>query len=242
MLSLRLRSNLLIILFITLFSQLSLAAPQCTDLFEKEIISVSLEDAGTQEEIKQLAGYDLSQIAEVESQKSKKNFDLYNYYYDKLRELKEINKSAPYAVILRGLIMATTKSKDKTLVPLKDLYLIHPISHVAAIEKLQKRIAALKELRPAHGSIILTSAILDQKVSSKNLMRAIQTDDGGYVVFDGNGRLAAIQEVFGGIDTIVEVEVYRTRSRLAQYFLKRVRQIRGMLPPESETLDSLASP
>ncbi|MBS1971056.1 MAG: hypothetical protein JSU04_12150 [Bdellovibrionales bacterium] len=154
------------------------------------------------------------------------------YYADKMRELKELDSSAPYAVALRGLIMSTTKEVKKELIPLSQLKPIHPITRGAALEKLDKRTKALQTLpQAADTHIHLDENTLNSIMPSKNSMRAIRADNGDAVVFDGNGRLVAIQQAFAEKqqDVMVEVEMHYSKSKLLQKTLKKVRQMRNVL-------------
>lgn len=156
------------------------------------------------------------------------------YYADKMRELKELDSSAPYAVALRGLIMSTTKEVKKELVPLRQLKPIHPITRGAALEKLDKRTKALQTLpQAADAHIHLDENTLNSIMPSKNSMRAIRADNGDSVVFDGNGRLVAIQQAFAEKqqDVMVEVEMHYSNSSLLQKTLKKVRTMRNVLDP-----------
>lgn len=156
------------------------------------------------------------------------------YYADKLRELKELDASAPYAVALRGLIMSTTKEVKKELIPLTLLKPIHPITRGAALEKLEKRTKALQQLPQASDSHVhLDEVTLNTIMPSKNSMRAIRADNGDSVVFDGNGRLVAIQQAFAEKQqyVMVEVEMHYSNSKLLQKTLKKVRTMRNVLDP-----------
>ncbi|WP_413287958.1 hypothetical protein [Bdellovibrio sp. HCB337] len=154
------------------------------------------------------------------------------YYTDKLREIKELDGSAPYAVALRGLIMTRATKVTKELIPLPLLKTIHPITRGAAIEKLEKRTKALQQLAASDdGYLHLNEATLNTVMPSKNSMRAIRADNGDVVVFDGNGRLVAIQNAFADKQqyVTVEVEMHHSKSKLLQKVLKKVRTMRNVL-------------
>lgn len=154
------------------------------------------------------------------------------YYSDKLREIKELDSSAPYAVTLRALITARATKVTKEMVQLKLLKPIHPITRGAALEKLEKRTKALQQLPHSHdGQIRLDETTLNTIMPSKNSMRAIRSDDGDVVVYDGNGRLVAIQNAFADQqqNVTVEVEMHHSKSKLLQKVLKKVRSMRNVL-------------
>lgn len=156
------------------------------------------------------------------------------YYADKLRELKELDKSAPFAMTLRALITTRTTHVTHEFVPLNLLKPIHPITRGAAIEKLEKRTKALQTLKTSEdGHIHLDDNTLNTVMPSKNSMRALHADNGDVVVFDGNGRLVAIQQAFAEKqqNVMVEVEMHHSKSKLLQATLKKVRTMRKVLQP-----------
>lgn len=168
----------------------------------------------------------------VSANAKKSAYNPVTYYADKMREIKELDASAPYAVALRGLIMTRATKVTMELVPLTLLKPIHPITRGAALEKLAKRTKALQEIPEAKAELIrLDEATLNTVMPSKNSMRAILADNGDVVVFDGNGRLVAIQNAFAEKqqNVLVEVEMHHSNSRLLQKALKKVRTMRNVL-------------
>lgn len=153
------------------------------------------------------------------------------FYWSKLKELQDLNRSTPYAVILRGLIQSTTTEVERVLIPLRSLKPIHLIDREEASRKLQERIAVLRQVPVRGPKLVLTSDLLEQCLPSKNAIRVIQADTGEFVVFDGNGRFMAIKEAFDNemTEVEVEVEVYRSNSKALQAVLKRLREVRGVL-------------
>lgn len=73
----------------------------------------------------------------------------------------------------------------------------------------------------------IPEATLNQYIPSKNSIRAIETTDGDFVVFDGNGRPAALQKSLPS-GAAVEVEVFRSRSLLLQRTLHKLRTMRNV--------------
>jgi len=67
-------------------------------------------------------------------------------------------------------------------------------------------------------------------------MRAVHT--GEYVVFDGNGRLALFRRPFLTKCKITGSRSLPNRFKISEsYFLRQVREIRGVLPPDDAGLD-----
>ena len=187
-------------------------SPVCTDIFAKRDAAPFLT------------------VREEAAVESKEEFNAFDYYWGKIKELKELDGSVPYAVTLRALIMQTTFKRVITPVPLRELHLIHEITHQESQQKLLDRIDALQKMKAPDGKFILTTELMSEHLPSKNLLRAIISHDGEYVVFDGNGRLVAIREAFSHRvdDLMVEVEVFHSNSRLMQKVLEKLRNYRGV--------------
>ena len=156
-----------------------------------------------------------------------KAFRYWDYYLNKLREMTQLDRSAPVAMTLRFLILTTSAPSVKEFVPIQSLKLIHPITRDAATEKLNDRVEALMRMPPEILNQPIREEVLNQYIPSKNSLRAIETDEGDFVVFDGNGRLVALQKSLP-IGTTVEVEVFRSRSQLLQKTLRKLRTMRNV--------------
>ena len=66
-------------------------------------------------------------------------------------------------------------------------------------------------------------------------MKVVEPEPGAYIAFEGNGRLAAMQEVFSPEDGMrVEVEQYHFRNtpKIVRR-LNRVRRLNGLLGPQA---------
>ncbi|MBX3040397.1 MAG: hypothetical protein KF789_06780 [Bdellovibrionaceae bacterium] len=150
------------------------------------------------------------------------------YYLQKAKELNQLDHSAPFAVSLRLLIMTTTHEVRTERIALKDLHEIHPISRPASMEKLTQRMEGLEGMpRWTWRNQEITNDVLNAYLPSKNSIRVVQRSTGDYVVFDGNGRLFALKQVFP--DSVkIEVEHYVSSSSLLQRNLEKLLETRGL--------------
>mgnify|MGYP000844791753 CR=1 FL=1 len=150
------------------------------------------------------------------------------YYLQKARELNQLDRSAPLAISLRTLIMSTTREIRTEMIALRNLQEIHPISRSASMQKLNHRIEGLEGMPLwTWRDHSLSNEVLNAYLPSKNAIRVVQRASGDYVVFDGNGRLFALKQVFP--DTLkIEVENYVSSSPLLRLNLEKLLQTRGL--------------
>lgn len=95
------------------------------------------------------------------------------------------------------------------MVPLRRLEPIHPIDRGDAMEDVARRAATLRARRAEIERLPLTKDRLLELMPSVSGLKAVDLGGERLLLFEGNGRLAALREVFGeesGLE--VEVEVY----------------------------------
>lgn len=113
-------------------------------------------------------------------------------------------------------------------VPLHSILPIHPIDRGEALASKEKRIRILEGVRgewAASGRI--TREDLERHLPSVSSIKVIALGGGGFVSYEGNGRLGALQHVFRDRkDMEVEVELYRFGSRDAGKILRRIDRVR----------------
>jgi hypothetical protein len=129
--------------------------------------------------------------------------------------------------------------KELTTVTLFSIRQIHLLDRENARQATQQRIETLqasKEELLATGTI--TCDKLTQLMPSVSWIKVVQDRPGGYLAFEGNSRLAAMQEVFAPSDGMkVEVEQYHFRnSRKLVRRLNRVRRLNGLLDNDAVQL------
>jgi len=117
------------------------------------------------------------------------------YLTQKFSEIKHIDKSNLVAILLRYRLVTQNNGKRVVDIPLSKLKAIHPINRGASLEKTKARAASLAQYTSKEGiPDVITTDIQEATIKSRMLMRAVKTDDGNYIVFDGNGRLFALRE------------------------------------------------
>lgn len=153
----------------------------------------------------------------------------WRYYFDKLRELPHLDRSAPAAVSLRALILSTSKEVVPLEVRLGVLREIHPIDRPVSSGKTSDRISDLQKMPAAsQADGRLSHEVLSAYLPSKNPIRVVYfREQDAYIVFDGNGRLMALRAVFDP-SVRVTVEHYVSDSALLQLNLRRLLRIRGL--------------
>ena len=141
---------------------------------------------------------------------------------------------------LKDLLMAkvildihrTRVRKDLVFLPLGYLKPIHALDRPNAIRATEARVEAL---RPHYERFLvagtLTCADLSEVLPSVSWIKTVCENDQSYLTYEGNGRLAALHEVFGReADLEVEVELYHfRRSKKIVRRLNRLRRLNGLL-------------
>lgn len=122
-------------------------------------------------------------------------------------------------------------------VPLGALQPIHPLDRDEAVATLRRRAAVVE----AHRAKVLDVgklpvSFLQEFLPSISNIKVVDLGNGGFVAFEGNGRLAAIREGLGeGVEIDVEVEVYDLEQRARAKLKRRIDRVRrwnglGALP------------
>lgn len=112
--------------------------------------------------------------------------------------------------------------------PLHDIRPIHPIDRGVAKESLDQRILAAREASGEIGSDRrITRAWLHAHLPSVSEIKVVKVSEGRFVSYEGNGRLGALQAVFGEDEGMaVEVEVYHFAPRDLPTILRRINRVR----------------
>ena len=142
---------------------------------------------------------------------------------------------------LRDLLMAkiildihrTRTRKEFVFVPLCYLKPIHTLDRPNAIRATEMRVEALGPHRDRlFASGRLTCADLAEVLPSVSWIKTVRESDQSYLTYEGNGRLAALHQVFGPeADPKVEVELYHfRRTKKIVRRLNRLRRLNGLLP------------
>lgn len=149
-----------------------------------------------------------------------------NYLIGKKSELSDLEtKDALLAKTILDIHRTRTHSEFAN-VPLFALKQIHAIDHDNAIQATQARVKILKDNKDALiKQSTLTRDILSEFLPSISAIKVVKTPDDCYIAFEGNGRLAAMQEVFSSCDNVViEVEEYYFKNTTK--ILRRINRVR----------------
>jgi len=151
----------------------------------------------------------------------------WNYLLGKRSEVQALSARD---VLLAKVILDIHRKRTRTefvFVPLFAVRQIHPIDREDALQATAQRAAAVE----AHRSEILVHKRVSREVLAAYLpsvswIKVVQQDPRTYIAYEGNGRLAALQKVFGPGDGIVlEVEQYFFRNPAK--ILRRMNRVRG---------------
>jgi hypothetical protein len=129
-------------------------------------------------------------------------------------------------------IHRTRTSKEFVFLPLGHLNPIHKLDRPTAIRATVARVEALE---PHQDRLLaagrLTCADLAEVLPSVSWIKTVRENDESYLTYEGNGRLAALHQVFGpDADLEIEVELYRCRrSKKVVRRLNRLRRLNGLL-------------
>ena len=139
---------------------------------------------------------------------------LLDYGFQKLPELFDINYSDLLLFKVMQDINSRSTSQRTLFVDHRQLRAFHPIDHLPAVEKCEKRAACARRALPALRSngMKLSSALI---MANEDLrcfrsltgFQIVRMNDGVYVTFEGNGRREALARAFGGKDAKEAVQI-----------------------------------
>ncbi len=157
---------------------------------------------------------------------------LVHYLLGKRSELEDLDLSD--VMMAKAILDIHRKKtrKDVVRVPLFALHQIHTLDRENAIAATRRRIEVLREHRRElveAGTITLD--VLARVLPSVSWIKVVEAEPDTYLAFEGNGRIEALQAVFGPEDGIaVEVEAYRVRhAKRILRRLNRVRRLNGLI-------------
>ncbi|MBL0028477.1 MAG: hypothetical protein IPO95_05135 [Rhodanobacteraceae bacterium] len=151
----------------------------------------------------------------------------WRYFWDKREEVAALDwKDAELArIVLR--IHRHRRSVDWRHVPLRAIAPIHPINRptaLAAATERAERIRPIADALRAEGRI--GRARLHEVLPSVSAIKLVETAPGRFVSYEGNGRLAALRQVFvDHPDLQIECEIYDIAH--APRLLRRIARLRA---------------
>ena len=138
-----------------------------------------------------------------------------DWILNKTPELKHLSMSDALLAKIVIDIKREATGHEFVSVPLYSLASIHPINRDTAVEKVNLRIKAIEEHKESLISARhITNEALKEIMPSVSPIQVIRFED-GYIAFEGNGRLVALQSALrgdrgiGGDGFTVEVEEYK---------------------------------
>lgn len=135
---------------------------------------------------------------------------IWKWLVQKAPEVKQLDHRDAQLVVVVVRIQQQATGKQVVPIPLFQIKLIHPIHRGAAVEKTNQRMQAIIDHKDELlQTKLITQDFLKDKLPSVTWIKAVRDDDGKYIVFEGNGRVAALQEVFTPADQMMlEIEIF----------------------------------
>ncbi len=152
----------------------------------------------------------------------------FHYLWGKSSELKELEaKDALLAKTVLDIHRKRTHS-EIIFIPLFAIQPIHAIDRENAIAQTKKRAAILRENKATLLACQqLSTGILGQYLPSVSGIKVVKQAEHSYIAFEGNGRLAALQEVFSlDNDLLIEVEAYQFTNPTK--IIRRMQRVRRL--------------
>ncbi|MBT3230221.1 hypothetical protein HN358_00345 [Candidatus Uhrbacteria bacterium] len=154
---------------------------------------------------------------------------IWNWLFSKRSEFLQLGyKDAFMAQIVMEILQNNIKH-DFEYCKLYKLDPIHPVDNRENAMQATKDRA--EKLKP-HKSLLLKKRKLSKEDLAKYLpsatyMRAVPMQDNRYVTFEGNGRIAALKQVFSTEDKIeIELEIFQPKHK--RRIQKKINKLRAM--------------
>jgi hypothetical protein len=157
---------------------------------------------------------------------------LWDWLWSKRSEVAEMDHRDAYMAHVVLEILQTSSSNEFMFVPLYQTIPIHPTHNrentVEAVNKRAKAISERKQEILKKGRI--SKELLSELMPSATYIRAIESGDGGYFTFEGNGRVAALKQVFSPHDKIqIELNIfYPKKVKKSQQKIIKLRRMHSM--------------
>ena len=154
---------------------------------------------------------------------AKENF--FRYIYAKRSELQELRfRDILMAKAVTDIHRHVVRKKSK-VVPLWSIHPLHCLDRESSLVKLDERVRVLTTHRDEIKRLkVLTRKRLLNYLPSISGIKVIRDGHGGYISFDGNGRVEALRQAFSSSDNLkLEVEVYYVDD--LKKILRRVRRV-----------------
>lgn len=152
----------------------------------------------------------------------------FNYLLGKKSEINDLDYKD--AVLAQANLRIYTRCINKTTerVPLKYLKYVHPLDRDNSKAVLGQRVEALE----MHKEQILEDGVISMDklidvIPSISHIKVVEANGKNFIAFEGNGRIAALKEVFGDReDLLVEVQQYHFRNK--RPIIRKLNQLRKL--------------
>jgi len=194
------------------------------------------------EEVETLKRESLADIHTAENDALSQMVMLLEWGTQKLPELVELDISDLFMAKVIADINRLSTGYETIFVSYKSLRPIHAINRGTANKKCNDRAASIKSAIPllqANG-MRLSELLIEAEASLKELqsvngfqvVRLVESDGGGYVTFEGNGRREALNRALEGmpdVDLLVEVRLFQFADEMTTRDIsKQVQECRQM--------------
>ena len=157
---------------------------------------------------------------------------IFQYFFGKRSEIQDLDFRDALLAQANVRIYRTRTHKTLEMVPLKHLKLLHSLERENSKNVLAQRIAEIEKNKE---DIIINNEIkmdvLNGFLPSISSLKVVEANRLNYLAFEGNGRIAALKEVFGDSEEVfVEVEHYHFKNKKdIVRKLNRIRKVNGMI-------------
>lgn len=154
---------------------------------------------------------------------------LWHWLWGKRNELGDLSYKDAFMAQIVLEITAVGTPHEFRFIPLHQTKYIHPVDNREPTVQATKERAAVIAKRKDEllGIKQLSKELIAELMPSATYLRAIQDKDGQYVTFEGNGRVAALKQVFDPADNIeIEVDFYAPTK--PKQILKNIHKLRRM--------------
>ena len=158
--------------------------------------------------------------------------NFFKYLFSKRSEIQDLDFRDALLAQANARIYRTRTHKTIEIVSLKYLKFIHSLERENAKSVLTQRIKILADNKE---NILMNNeikmSVLNKHIPSVSFIKVIEANSMNYLAFEGNGRIAALKEVFGdSTDICVEVERYHFKNKKSIVRkLNRLRKLNGLI-------------
>lgn len=155
-----------------------------------------------------------------------------HWLWSKRSEVAQMDYRDAFMAHLVLEIIQTSVNNDFNYASLYELHPIHPVDNrentIKATNERAKKIQ--KSAERLLGEQKVSKESLAQVLPSTTYIRAIPDGNNGYYTFEGNGRVAALKQVFIPEDNIsIELDVYHPKKlKQSQRKVRKLRKMFGM--------------